>query len=348
LQPHEHWHVDVSYLNIAGTFYFHCSILDGCSRFLCHWEIRDKMEETDVQTILHRAREIYPDARPRIITDDGPQFIAKDFKESIRIAGMTHVKTSPYYPQSNGKIERWHKTLKDDCIQPKVSLSLDEARRLVGDFVLHYNTVRMNSAIGYVAPKDRMDGWHKEIHEARDRKLAVARNGRKQARQVQHEQHQTTSRLPTRPVIDFAAVRAAIILSVVLDLLGFRPNGHRGAQQRGPCPLHGSTPGTTRCFSANLEQQTFKCFKRGCPGNALDLWAKATKQTVYDAALELCHRLGISLPTLPVAFRRNRVEELVASSAGNTTIDPTGILNSYHIVANSFRPIFQFRLNQDI
>jgi putative transposase len=321
LQPQEHWHVDVSYLNIAGTFYFLCSILDGCSRFLCHWEIREKMEETDVQTILQRAREIYPDAKPRIITDNGPQFIAKDFKEFIRIAGMTHVKTSPYYPQSNGKIERWHKTLKGDCIRPKVPLSLDEARRLVGDFVLHYNTVRLNSAIGYVAPKDRLEGRHKEIQEARDRKLAEARERRKQARQAQHP---APPPLPARPVIDFAAVRAALTLSAVLDLLGFRPNSNRGGQQRGPCPLHGSTLGTTRCFSANLQQQTFQCFKCGCSGNALDLWAKATKQSVYDAAIDLCRRLGIALPTLTAEIPRNREEEPVASSVDHTTINPTG------------------------
>src|SRR5207247_3529687 len=73
LEPHQHWHVDVSYLNVAGTFYFLCSVLDGCSRFVVHHEIRENMEETDVQTILQRAREAYPDARPRIITDNGPQ-----------------------------------------------------------------------------------------------------------------------------------------------------------------------------------------------------------------------------------------------------------------------------------
>lgn len=68
LQPHEHWHVDVSYLNIAGTFYFLCSILDGCSRYLVHWEIRKKMEEKDVETILQRGREKFPGEQPRIIT----------------------------------------------------------------------------------------------------------------------------------------------------------------------------------------------------------------------------------------------------------------------------------------
>jgi putative transposase len=70
LHPHEHWHVDVSYLNIAGTFYFLCSVLDGCSRLIVHWEIREKMEEIDVETIIQRAREAYPTARPRVISDN--------------------------------------------------------------------------------------------------------------------------------------------------------------------------------------------------------------------------------------------------------------------------------------
>lgn len=101
-RPHRHWHVDISYINIAGTFYYLCSVLDGYSRYLLHSEIREAMREVDVEIVLQRTREKYPDAKPRIITDNGPQFIAKDFKQFIRISGMTHVKTSPYYPQSNG------------------------------------------------------------------------------------------------------------------------------------------------------------------------------------------------------------------------------------------------------
>src|SRR5208337_4195910 len=112
LRPHEHWHIDVSYLNICGTFFFLCSILDGYSRFIIHWEIREHMKEGEVETIIQRAREQFPGERPRIISDNGPQFVAQDFKEFIRICGMTHVRTSPYYPQSNGKKERWYKTLK--------------------------------------------------------------------------------------------------------------------------------------------------------------------------------------------------------------------------------------------
>ena len=319
LQAHEHWHVDVSYLNIAGTFYFLCSVLDGYSRFIVHFEIREKMQEIDVETILQRAREAHPDARPRLITDNGPQFLAKDFKEFIRIAGMTHVKTSPYYPQSNGKIERWHKTLKGDCIRVHVPLSLDDARRLVCDYVGHYNTTRLHSAIGYVAPKDKLDGRDQQIFDDRDCKLAEARERRKQQRQARHDRQQPQPSTPPQPAIDFAAVRAAITMAAVLQLLGFQANSTRGSQQRGPCPLHGSTSGTSRCFSAHLDQHLFHCFKCGRKGNALDLWAAANQQSPYDAAIDLCARLHIPLPTLPPTTQ-NREEEPVAPAPNTCTM----------------------------
>jgi transposase InsO family protein len=311
LQPHEHWHVDVSYLNIAGTFYFLCSVLDGYSRAIIHWEIREKMEESDVEIIIQRARETHPGVTPRIISDNGPQFIAKDFKEFIRIAGMTHVKTSPYYPQSNGKIERWHKTLKGDCIRVTVPLSLEDARRLVTDYVIHYNTARLHSAIGYITPNDQLAGRAQEIGAERDRKLAEARQRRQQLRQAERERPQPPP-TPARPAIDFAAVRAAMTIAAVLELLGAGPaERSRGGQYRGPCPLHGSTAATSRCFSADLKQHIFHCFKCGRSGNALDLWAQATQQSTYDAAIDLCERLHIPVPTLPTPAR-NRVEETVA------------------------------------
>ena len=182
--PHRHWHVDISYLNIAGTFYFMCSILDGYSRYIVHWEIREKMEEIDVETILQRAREKYPGESPRIITDNGPQFIAKDFKHFIRICGMTHVRTSPYYPQSNGKLERYHRTIKSECLRPGTPLLLDDARRMTAKFVTQYNDARLHSAIGYVTPKDKLLGREREIFAERDRKLAEARALRAQRRQA--------------------------------------------------------------------------------------------------------------------------------------------------------------------
>ena len=178
LEPHQHWHIDVSYINISGTFYYLCSVLDGYSRSIVHWGLREAMKEADIEIILQAAKEKYPDARPRLISDNGPQFLAKDFKEFIRISGMTHVRTSPYYPQSNGKLERWHKSLKSECIRPGVPLTPEDARRLIQRYVEHYNTVRLHSAIGFVTPENLLAGRRDEIHAARDRKLEQARQQR--------------------------------------------------------------------------------------------------------------------------------------------------------------------------
>lgn len=183
LTAHAHWHVDVTYVNIAGTCYYLCALLDGYSRYLVHWELRAQMTAADVETIVQRAREQYPDARPRIISDNGPQFIAKDFKEFIRLSGMTHVRTSPYYPQSNGKLERWHQTLKVTTIRPQAPGSLAEAQRMVAAFVAHYNGVRLHSAIGYVTPADKLAGREQEIWITRDRTLEAARARRRQRHQ---------------------------------------------------------------------------------------------------------------------------------------------------------------------
>lgn len=183
LLPHEHWHVDISYLNINGTFYYLCSLLDGYSRYIVHWEIREQMTERDIEIIIERAKEKFPEAKPRIISDNGPQFIAKDFKEFIRVSGMTHVKTSPYYPQSNGKLERFHKTIKTECIRPKTPLSLDDARRIVAEYIEHYNNVRLHSSIGYIAPVDKLNVRDKEIFKERDSKLEAARAQRRFKRQ---------------------------------------------------------------------------------------------------------------------------------------------------------------------
>lgn len=187
LTPHDHWHVDVSYINVEGTFYFLTSVLDGCSRAILHWDLGDTMKEQDVEVVLQKALELYPGESPRIISDNGPQFIARDFKEFIRLVGATHVRTSPYYPQSNGKIERWHGSLKAECIRPSCPSSLEEARRRIQSYVEHYNTVRLHSAIGYVTPLDKLAGLEQEIFAERDRKLEAARTRRQEARQMQRK-----------------------------------------------------------------------------------------------------------------------------------------------------------------
>lgn len=182
LEVHEHWHIDFSYLNIAGTFYYLCTVLDGCSRYIVSWDIRESMKEADAEIVLQRGREAFPAARPRIISDNGSQFVAKDFKEFIRTWQTTHVLTSPHYPQSNGKLERFHRTLKQEAIRPQTPLCREDALRVAGGYIQHYNDMRLHSAIGYVAPLARLEGRHHAIHQQRDQRLEEARQVRAQRR----------------------------------------------------------------------------------------------------------------------------------------------------------------------
>jgi putative transposase len=169
--------------NIGGVFYFLCAVLDGCSRYITSWDIRPTMCEADAEVVLQRAREAFPEARPRVITDQGAQFKGREFQQFIKLWNAKHVMTSPYYPQSNGKIERFHKTLKHQAIHPRTPLSLDDAKRITGEFIETYNNTRLHSAIGYITPKDRLAGNHTTIHAQREHKLEAARELRKLKRQ---------------------------------------------------------------------------------------------------------------------------------------------------------------------
>jgi transposase InsO family protein len=182
--PHRHWHTDISYVNLGGTFYFLITVLDGYSRYVVHWEIRESSKEIDVEMVLQRALEKCPNAKPRVVSDNGPQFVANDFKSFIRLQGLTHVRTAPYYPQSNGKLERWHASVKNECVRPSCPETIEEARRKVAQYVQYYNHVRLHSAIGYVTPADQLNGLSAEIHAERDRKLEEARQRRQQTRQT--------------------------------------------------------------------------------------------------------------------------------------------------------------------
>jgi putative transposase len=131
---------------------------------------------------LRTTERAIPRRQPRIISDNGPQFVARDFTDFIRLCGMTHVRTSPYYPQSNGKLERVNQTLKVDAIRPGAPSSLEEGREIVDQFVRHYNERRLHSAIGYITPADKLAGREAEIWAVRDQRLEAARDRRKQRR----------------------------------------------------------------------------------------------------------------------------------------------------------------------
>lgn len=101
------------------------------------------------------------------------------------------------------------------------------------------------------------------------------------------------------PPIDFRALRTAVNIATVLDLLAFVPTARRGNQLRGPCPVHRSALSDSRSFSANLAKNAWRCFHCRQSGNQLDLWAAATRQSLYQAASDLCAQLRQPVPRLP-------------------------------------------------
>lgn len=180
--PHRHWHTDIKYVNFKGTFLFLISIIDGYSRYIIHHELRQNMQEFDVEITIQRALEKYPGCKPRIISDNGTQFISKDFAEYLKIVGLQHIRTSIAYPQSNGKIERYHRTVHEECLMKKSLINLADARKQIADYIDYYNTKRLHSSLYYLTPEDFLFDRVKEKLNLREMKLKVAKENRIKAR----------------------------------------------------------------------------------------------------------------------------------------------------------------------
>lgn len=179
--PHKHWHIDFTYIHVGASMCFLVSVIDGWSRCILSSYLSPKMTAEDAQIAVEMARELYPNVHPRIISDNGRQFTGKEFNSLLAIHGFTHTCTAPYYPESNGKIERWHQSLKKECVRIKAFRDLEHAAKVIAAYVDHYNLVRLHSAIGYVTPMDMLMGKRDAIIASRKAKLAKARAMRETA-----------------------------------------------------------------------------------------------------------------------------------------------------------------------
>ena len=113
---------------------FFISVINGYCRYMVHHELRVSMQEFDVQITLRRALEKYPGYKPRIISDNGSQFISRDFTGYLKQLGLQHVRTAVAYPQSNGKIERYHRTLEEECLKKKSFINMEDTRKQIKIF----------------------------------------------------------------------------------------------------------------------------------------------------------------------------------------------------------------------
>lgn len=169
--PHKEWHTDIKFVNYHGTFLFFISVIDGYSRYIVHHELRTSMTEADVQITIQKAHEKFSDKRPKIISDNGGQYISKDFGNYLQNLKFNHVRTSPNYPQSNGKIERFHRSLNEECLSKRSFINLDDARKQIAEYIDFYNNKRLHSSLNYLRPIDYLTGNPAELLKVRQCKL---------------------------------------------------------------------------------------------------------------------------------------------------------------------------------
>jgi len=174
VKPHEQWHTDIKYVNYRGTYLFFIGVLDGYSRYMLEHDVRLSMQEYDIELTVQKAREKYPDENPGLISDNGPQYIAIDFDKFLKEAGLHHIKTSVGYPQSNGKIERYFRTMGEECLDVNSFLSIEDARSIIARYVDYYNTKRLHSALYYLTPEDFLMGRVEQRLKEREHKIQDA------------------------------------------------------------------------------------------------------------------------------------------------------------------------------
>lgn len=150
--PHQRWHTDLMYLRIADSWYFLVTVLDAYSRSVVHWELLTTMAATDVRLVVQQAIE-RTGARPQLVTDNGSQFTAAEFKDLVRRFALDHIRIRTYHPESNGLVERFHRSTRD-AVEAHDLANLGQARRIIGAWVRHYNEERLHAGLGYLTPAE--------------------------------------------------------------------------------------------------------------------------------------------------------------------------------------------------
>jgi transposase InsO family protein len=170
--PHERWHTDLMYLRIADSWYFLVTVLDAYSRYVVHWELLTTMTASDVRLVIQQALE-QTGATPRLVTDNGSQFTAAEFKDLVRRFALEHIRIRTYHPESNGLVERFHRSTRD-ALGDQALENLAGARGIIGEWVRHYNEERLHAGLGYLTPAEYYRGNPEARIAERQRKLAEA------------------------------------------------------------------------------------------------------------------------------------------------------------------------------
>jgi putative transposase len=176
--PNQQWHTDVLYVWIAARFYFLLSFVDAYSRYIVHHKLLIALDGKSVATELQAALEANPGLKPRVVHDHGGEFVNRDVAAVVKAHNLIDIKTKPRHPESNGIVERFNGTVRDESDNDYGGNYL-EAERIIGELMRHYNDERLHATLGYMTPATWHRGQPEEVRNERARRIVAARAHRK-------------------------------------------------------------------------------------------------------------------------------------------------------------------------
>jgi putative transposase len=180
--PNQQWHTDVMYVWIAARFYFLLSFIDAFSRYIVHHKLLIELNGESVATELQAALEANPDTTPRVVHDHGSEFVNRDVAAVVKAHNLIDIKTRPRHPESNGIVERFDGTVRDESDNDYGANYL-KAEAIIGELIRHYNDERLHATLGYMTPATWHRGQPDEVRNERARRIAAARAHRKMTNQ---------------------------------------------------------------------------------------------------------------------------------------------------------------------
>ena len=172
-RPHQMWATDASYFRVVGWgYYYLVTVMDDYSRFILSWKLQKDMSANSLIEVIQEAVDITGmtdvpvDDRTRLLSDNGAGYVSRAFRDYLHLVGIRHILAAPYHPQTNGKLERYHQSIKREVNQVPYEFP-GQLEKAIADFVEYYNYHRYHKALGNVMPADVLYGRRENILQRR-------------------------------------------------------------------------------------------------------------------------------------------------------------------------------------
>ena len=172
-RPHQMWATDASYFRVVGWgYYYLVTVMDDYSRYILAWKLQKDMSANSLIEVIQEAvdatgmTDVPIEDRTRLLSDNGAGYVSRTFRDYLHLVGIHHILAAPFHPQTNGKLERYHRSIKREVNQVPYELP-GQLERAIADFVDYYNYRRYHKALGNVTPADVLYGRREQILQRR-------------------------------------------------------------------------------------------------------------------------------------------------------------------------------------